>query len=69
MTIFHNAVKIISETLSKNWERQCANGEQVWQHSVCDIKKSNVIEMTICVYAINGVIRINNSTRLLNDNI
>ena len=52
--------KMISETLCINWERQCGNGEllQVRQRSV------NVIEMTICVYTINGVIRIKNSTCL-----
>ena len=58
---FHNAPKIISETLCIKWERQCADGEllQVQQHSVCNIKKHNVIEMTLCVHTLNGVIRIN----------
>ena len=38
------------------------NGEllQVQQRSVCNIKKRNVIEMTICVHTINAVIRIKN---------
>ena len=63
---FHNPVKITSETLCRNWKRQCANGEslQVRQRSICDIKKSNVIEITICVHTINGIIRTKNSTRL-----
>ena len=53
--IFYNVVKIISEIVYNNCERQCANGEllQVRQRSVCDIKKRNVIEMTICVHIIN----------------
>ena len=42
---------------------------QVRQRSVCNIKNCNVIEMTICVDTINGVIRIKNSTCLWNDNI
>ena len=29
-----------------------------------DIKRRNVIEMTICVHTINGIIRRKNSTRL-----
>ena len=66
MTIFHNAAKIISETLCMNWERQCANGGllQMRQRSVGNIEKRNVIDMTICVQIINGVIPIKNSTSL-----
>ena len=37
---------------------------QVRQRSISDFKKRNIIEVTICVHTINGVIRINNSTRL-----
>ena len=45
---------MISETLCKNWETQCENREllPVQQRSVCDIKKRNIIEMTICVHTI-----------------
>ena len=39
------------------------------QRSVCNIKKHKVIRMTLCVHAINSVVRINNSTLLWNDNI
>ena len=62
---FHNAVKITSQTYCKSWES--ANGEllQVPQRrSVCDIKKRNLVEMTISVHTINGVIRIKYSTCL-----
>ena len=59
MTYFHNAVKIISETLCIHWERQCAEREllDALRHTVCDITRCNVIEMTICVHTVNGVIK------------
>ena len=31
---------------------------------VCDIEKRNVIEITICVHTIDGLIRMKNSTYL-----
>ena len=57
---FHNAIKIISETLCVNWERQFAKSEvlDVLRRSVCDITKCNVIEITICFNTVNSVIRI-----------
>ena len=54
---FHNAVKIILETLFINWERQCVKEEllDALCRSVCGITKCNVIEMTICFHTANGV--------------
>ena len=56
---FHNAVKIILQTLCISWEKQCANREWLdgLRGSVCGITKCNVIEMTICFLTANGVIR------------
>ena len=55
---FHNAVKIISETLCINWERQCAKRKLLYplRRSVCGTATCNVIEMTICLHTVNGVI-------------
>ena len=50
---FHNAVKFISATVCKNWDRQCANGEllQVRQRSVWGIKSGNVYsDDNLCSY-------------------
>ena len=57
---FHNAVKIISETLCINWERQCAKRElsDALRWSVCGITKCNGIGRTTCFYAVNGLSRI-----------
>ena len=57
---FHNTVKIITETLCMNWERQCTKRELLdeLRRSVCGITKCNVIEMTTCFHKANGVIRI-----------
>ena len=43
-------------SLYKLGKAKCANKVllQVWQY--CDIKKRNMIEITICVHTINGVI-------------
>ena len=62
---------VIFSQYIKNYFKQCANREllQVHQRFVCDIKKRKVIQMTICVHTINGLIRIKNSTRLWSDNI
>ena len=55
-----NCINIISTEINRELL-------QVRQRSVCNIKNCNVIEMTICVCTINGVIRIKNSTCLWND--
>ena len=67
---FHNAVKIISETLCENWERQSANGELFRRRNVLSATlKCNITEMAICLHTVKGAISIKNSTRLWNDNI
>ena len=62
---FHIAVKIILETLCINWERKCGKREllDALRQSVCSITKCNVIEMTICFHAVNGVIKIKTECR------
>ena len=60
-----SAVKIISETLYENWERQSANTELFRSSNVLSVTlKCNITEMTICLHTIKGAIMIKNSTCL-----